>query len=124
MCMTLTSACTQYLVDFIASHKKLRRFIRLTWGPDEFLFPTLIMNSKYRSSVINNNFYYIDWSKGGSNPKTLTVDDYERLSRSDKFLARKFDISQDFKILDLLDSILARTNGKNTTSINYSTQPR
>jgi hypothetical protein len=103
MCMTLSSECAAYIVDFINSNKKLRRFIRFTWGPDEFLIPTLIMNSKFKETVINDNFYYIDWTKGGSNPKILSSDDYDLLISSDKLLARKFDFKQDTVILDLLD---------------------
>jgi len=104
MCMTLGTDCAKYVVDFIDSNKRLRRFIKFTWGPDEFLIPTLIMNSRFRNSVVNNNFYYIDWSRGGANPKTLTVEDYEVLRSSDKMLARKFDIVEDAAILDMLDS--------------------
>jgi hypothetical protein len=103
MCMTLSAECAAYVAHFIESNRKLRRFIRFTWGPDEFVIPTLIMNSAFKSTAINDNFYYIDWSKGGVNPKTLTVDDYESLLSSDKMLARKFDIKQDPQIFDMLD---------------------
>jgi hypothetical protein len=103
MCMTLSTECAAYVAEFIESNKKLRRFIRFTWGPDEFVIPTLIMNSKYRETVINDNFYYIDWSNGGPNPKTLTLADYDSIKKSGKMLARKFDIRQDHAILDLLD---------------------
>ena len=105
MCMTLEMDCVQFIVDFISSHKKLRAFAYFTWGPDEFLIPTIIMNSKFKDSVVNNNFYYIDWSGGGANPKTLTVDDFEVLQKSDKMLARKFDIAKDQKILDMIDQL-------------------
>jgi hypothetical protein len=104
MCMTLSSDCALYILSFISSNKKLRRFIRFTWGPDEFVIPTLIMNSKFKNTVINNNFYYIDWTMGGTNPKTLTAEDYDSLISSDKMLARKFDIKKDTVILDMLDS--------------------
>jgi hypothetical protein len=103
MCMTLTADCAKYVADLIDSNRRLRRFIRLTWGPDEFLIPTLVMNSAFRSTVVNDNFYYIDWSRGGSNPKILTLEDYEALCRSGKLLARKFDIRVDEGILDKLD---------------------
>lgn len=103
MCMTLGADCAEYLLNFIESDKKLRRFIRFTWGPDEFVIPTLIMNSKFSDSVINDNFYYIDWSKGGSNPKTLLAEDYNVLLTSDKMMARKFDMLRDATILDMLD---------------------
>jgi hypothetical protein len=107
MCMTLTTDCAAYVVDFIGSNRKLRIFSNFTWGTDEFLIPTIIMNSPFSKSVVNNNFYYIDWSKGGSNPKILTIDDYESIANSDKFLARKFDIREDSKILDLIDTMAA-----------------
>ena len=103
MCMTLTYECAVYIASFIESNKKLRRFIRFTWGPDEFVIPTLVMNSKFNQTVINDNFYYIDWSKGGPNPKTLTVEDYQQMMQSGKMLARKFDIRKDRVILDMLD---------------------
>jgi hypothetical protein len=104
MCMTLSNECISYVLDFIESNKKLRRFIRFTWGPDEFIVPTIIMNSKFKETVINNNFYYIDWSKGGVNPKTLLTEDYALLLSSDKLLARKFDMMEDAVILDMLDN--------------------
>jgi Core-2/I-Branching enzyme len=106
MCMTLSKDCAAYIVDFIESNKKLRNFLRFTWGADEFVIPTLIMNSIFRDTVINNNFYYIDWSKGGASPKTLRTEDYELLLASDKMLARKFDITIDSAILDKLDETI------------------
>jgi hypothetical protein len=106
MCMTITPDCASYIVDFIQKDKKLRRFIRFTWGPDEFVIPTLIMNSDFKETVINDNFYYIDWSGGGSNPKILMVEDYDKLVSSDKMMARKFDIRQDAVILDRLDKVV------------------
>ncbi|MBS1596850.1 MAG: glycosyl transferase [Bacteroidetes bacterium] len=105
MCMTLRVDCAKYVVDFVAGNKKLQRFAHFTWGPDEFLIPTVIMNSPYKDTVVNNNFYYIDWSQGGANPKTLTVEDFETLIKTDKMLARKFDISEDAIILDMLDNL-------------------
>ena len=93
MCMTLSIDCASYVAEFMNSNKKLRRFVRFTWGPDEFVIPTLVMNSKFRQTVVNDNFYYIDWSEGGANPKTLTVEDYAKMKHSGKLLARKFDIT-------------------------------
>ena len=103
MCKTVSKECAAYLVDFIESNKRLRRYLRFTWGADEFVIPTLIMNSKFRETVVNDNFYYIDWSKGGANPKTLRTEDYKLLIASGKMFARKFDVKVDSKILELLD---------------------
>jgi len=103
--MTITPACAKYVVDFIAANKKVKRFSEYAWGTDEFLIPTLIMNSDFKDTVVNDNLYYIDWSKGGSSPKIFTAEDFDTLRKSDKFLARKFDIKVDTRIMDMLDKV-------------------
>jgi hypothetical protein len=102
---TISTECARYLLKFIQENPKIRRFAKFTWAPDEYLIPTLIMNSPLRETVIPENYRYIDWSRGGSNPKILTELDFEALKKSDKLLARKFDIKTDTRILDLLDAI-------------------
>ena len=100
---TMTTECAAYLIKFIKEHPKISGFAKYTWAPDEYLIPTLIMNSSFKDSVVHDNYRYVDWSKGGPNPKILTVEDFETLSHSDKLLARKFDIKVDTRILDMLD---------------------
>ncbi|MCX6268469.1 MAG: glycosyltransferase [Bacteroidetes bacterium] len=100
---TMSHDCAAYVVKFMNDHPKLRRFCNFTWGSDEFLFQTIIMNSDYAGTVLNDVINYIDWSGGGANPKILTVKDFESLQTSDKLFARKFDIKVDSEILDLLD---------------------
>ena len=106
MCMTLSAECARYIVTFMQTHKELRRFMQYTWGPDEILIPTLIMNSAFKETVINNNFYFIDWTEGGSNPKILKLEDFDSLLHSDKLLARKFDVQVDPKILTRIDEVI------------------
>ncbi len=101
--MTLGLDCVKYITEFMESNNRIRRFSQYTWGTDEFLITTLIMNSPFKDSVINNNLYYIDWSGGGSNPKIFTIGDFEDLRTSGKFLARKFDLRVDAAVLDKLD---------------------
>lgn len=100
---TITKECAEYLVQFMKEHSKMRRFAKYTWAADEFLLPTIIMNSKLRETVVPENYRYFDWSRGGPNPKILTVEDFNALKSSDKLFARKFDIRVDTKILDMLD---------------------
>jgi hypothetical protein len=101
--MTITAPCARYVVDFMENNSKVRRFAFFSWGTDEFLITTIIMNSPFRESVVNDNLYYVDWSRGGSNPKIFTAEDLDAIRKSDKLLARKFDIRVDAHILDLLD---------------------
>ena len=102
----LTGECARYLVDFMEENATLRRFATLCWGPDEFLFATVIMNSPFRASVINNNYRYMDWSLGGANPKLLTMEDFGSLRSSDMLFARKFDMVVDSEVLDKIDTLI------------------
>jgi len=100
---TINHDCADYVVKFMNDHSELRQFCNFTWGSDEFLFQTIIMNSKYAETVMNDVINYIDWTGGGCNPKILTLFDFKSLNKSSKFFARKFDIKVDSNILDRLD---------------------
>jgi hypothetical protein len=102
---TISGECAAYLLEFVAANPKVMRYAKFTWAPDEYLIATLVMNSRFRETVVPENYRYIDWSLGGSNPKILTADDFDALKKTDKLLARKFDVKTDTKILDLLDEV-------------------
>jgi hypothetical protein len=101
---TIPGDCVHYILDYWENQPKLRRFIKLTWAPDEFIFQTILYNSAYKSTMVNDDLRYIDWSDGGVSPKTLTITDAEQLLASGKLFARKFDQDKDSAILDLLDN--------------------
>ena len=100
---TLSPACALYVVNFIEGNKKLRRFFNFTWGVDEFIFQSVLLNSHYHDVIVNNNYRYVDWSAGGARPKFLKTEDIEKLKASPAFFARKFSIDVDENILDLID---------------------
>ncbi|MGY2134569.1 beta-1,6-N-acetylglucosaminyltransferase [Hymenobacter sp. HD11105] len=100
---TMSRECAAYLVQFLDDHPQVRRFSQFTWGSDEFLLPTILLNSPLRDRIVNENYRYTDWSAGGASPKTLTEADFSRLADSPKLYARKFDLDQDAKILDRID---------------------
>jgi hypothetical protein len=99
----VSAEAAAYLIQFIERNSKLKRFMRFTWGSDEFLIATVLMNSPFKSKVLNNNLRYIDWSGGGANPKIFTTKDLDLLIQSDHFFARKFDMDVDSEILDMID---------------------
>ena len=100
---TMSSLHANTIVDYLLDYPEIVKFFRNTWGSDEFFFQTLIYNSDYRSDMVNDNLRYIDWSEGKPSPKTLTIDDAEKLINSGKLFGRKFNSKVDSKILDYLD---------------------
>lgn len=99
----LSVEAAKYLVSFIQDNAKLKKFMKFTWGADEFLITTIIMNSPYKDKVVNDNLRHIDWSRGGAHPKIFSKNDLQDLVQTDKCFARKFDINVDEDILDLID---------------------
>jgi hypothetical protein len=94
----------KYVHSVLKKRDRNWRFFKHTWGADEFLISSLIMNSPFRETVINENYHYIDRSLGGARPKTLTAEDFPLLQASDKFFARKFNRGKDHNILDRIDA--------------------
>ncbi len=100
---TLSLACAVYVVNYLDTHQKLRRFLKYTWGSDEFIFQTIIMDSPFKNKVVNNNYRLINWPGTGARPNIFGTEDFEKIMASDALFARKFDINTDENILTLLD---------------------
>jgi hypothetical protein len=79
--------------------KQVEKLVRYTWNPDELFFQVLVMNSPYRNLLTEHYGREIIWPGGVSSPKTLGMEDYERISASPALFARKFDESVDRQIL-------------------------
>jgi len=107
---TVPLECIKYLVNYIDRNHRLRRFMKLTWGPDEFIFQTILFNSPYQEHIVNTNLRYIDWSAGGASPKTFTIADKEALLASKKLYARKFDVINNADIMAEIDRKLDSKN--------------
>lgn len=107
---TVPVDCVSYILEYWDANPKLRRFIKLTWGPDEFIFQTILFNSVHKDKMVNNDLRYIDWSEGGVSPKTLTLADAPALLASGKLFARKFDQNKDNAVLEVLDKHATDTN--------------
>jgi hypothetical protein len=89
-----------------ASACLFRRYFRHTAIPDEFFFPTLAMNSEFRTQIIPKNLRYVDWPLDSTGqlehyPRTLDASDLPKIfATRDIFFARKF---ADESSLDELD---------------------
>ncbi|WP_316749130.1 beta-1,6-N-acetylglucosaminyltransferase [Pedobacter gandavensis] len=109
----LSPEVAMYVVNKVEKDKKLRQFFSFSWASDEFVFQTMILNSKYKDKVVNNNYRYIDWSAGGANPKILNETDFDKLEKTEMLFARKFDMINSPKILDLIDNQILKNGTHN-----------
>ena len=100
---TINRDCAVYLADFFKRNSEIKSFLKFTWGSDEFVIATILMNSPYYNEIVNENYRYIDWSGGGGHPKILKIEDIDPLLKSEMIFARKFDINQDAEVLDKID---------------------
>ncbi|WP_342085853.1 beta-1,6-N-acetylglucosaminyltransferase [Dyadobacter sp. OTU695] len=101
--MTLTVDAVRYILEYLQAHPEVVRFFKLTWAPDEIIFQTILYNSPFRSTLVNDNLRYIDWSDGQASPKVLTEEDLERMATSGKLFARKFDLARFPAVIEQLD---------------------
>ncbi len=101
----LSSKCVKYLYDFSQKNPKIVEYYRRTVCPNESFIQTILINSRL-FDLCNNCKRYLDFADedDSSRPRTLSAEDYPILIQDDIHFARKFEPSQDSKILDLLDA--------------------
>lgn len=93
-----------YVLDFVSRNPKILGFFKRAFAPEEMFFQTIIMNSPLKNEVVNKDEWYIDWSRAREgHPPILTKADLPLLLASEKLFARKFDVTVDSEVLDLID---------------------
>lgn len=102
---SITHNFAAYLVD---NFSNIMKYMGYSIGGDEVFVQTVIMNSPYADTVVNDNLRYIDWSDSDQPgaPKTFTMKDYDTIVNSGKFFARKFDQNKDLGVIHRLYSNL------------------
>jgi len=101
----ITKKHVNYILEYVRNKPKLIGFFKRSFAPDELFFQTVLLNSTLRETVVKNNLRYIYWGKkrGPFSPLVLTMEDADELLNSPALFARKFDIEEDERILDLID---------------------
>ena len=101
--MTIKRRCVDYLLQTIRDRPKIINYYSRTLIPEESIFNTILANNS-TLRLKNDCLRYIEWpSAASAHPKVLGVSDYANIVSSGKHFARKFDISVDAEILDMLD---------------------
>lgn len=86
--------------------KRFKGFYQHTFIPDEGFFQTVIMNTNYKGTIVNDDKRTIVWVPIGTiklRPKDFTSKDAEFLLASQGLFARKFDETVDAGILSILE---------------------
>ncbi|MDM9382433.1 beta-1,6-N-acetylglucosaminyltransferase [Chlorogloeopsis sp. ULAP01] len=106
---TLSLKCIQYLYYFCNQNPELITYYQKTCLPDESFIQTILINSEL-FNICNDNKRYIDFTNSRQgHPRILTVNHYSHLISDEIHFARKFDMSVDSKILDMLDARILQT---------------
>ncbi|MBE7176653.1 MAG: glycosyl transferase [Mucilaginibacter polytrichastri] len=106
---TLSAEAVRYILGFTRQNPAFVRYFHYCWGADEIMFPTILYNSHFRSSI-QENLLHVDWSEGHAHPKVFTTHDLPELQNSDKLFARKFDEEIDCEVIEQLALGVLRPN--------------
>ena len=104
--LTITPACAQYVIDYLKSNPHVKRYFKTVWAVDEVFFQTILANSLYKDTLVNNNLRYIELD-AGKRPINYTMADADKLTATEALFARKFDKGVSADILDYLDKLIA-----------------
>lgn len=78
--------------DFQKAHPGFLRRFRHTYCPEEIFFQTILNHSSIRENLMPEDLRYIDWNVvGGKFPPVLDESYLQKIFRTKKFFARKFD---------------------------------
>lgn len=111
----LHKKCIEYILDFLNEDQTKHRgsflkFFKGVYIPDEFFFHTILLNSPLKETILNHDLWYIQWPSGDyiPSPRILKQSDFAALMAADQLFARKFDLTQDSQVLDMIDAAIAR----------------
>jgi hypothetical protein len=99
----LSRDCLAEVLRLADAHPRLMRFFRTVQCPDEMLFQTLVMHSRFADRVLSDNYRYVQWpEQGARNPKVLDAGDFERIRASHAHFCRKLDSQASAELLPRL----------------------
>ena len=106
--MVLSYEHIKWILEFLET-KKWKKYLssfEYTSCSDEMFFQIMMLNDEKIKKEINNELlWYIEREKEANSPNTLTIKDLDKITKSDKLFARKFNINVDRAILEKLDEL-------------------
>ncbi|MBR8836292.1 MAG: hypothetical protein DSM106950_20295 [Stigonema ocellatum SAG 48.90 = DSM 106950] len=100
----LSRECIQYINSFVMNNPRFVNYFKSVFIPDELFFQTVVSNSHFKDCIFDDDLRYVDWEHPNPTPPAiLCKSDFDTLVNSPKLFARKFDITRDAEILDIID---------------------
>lgn len=96
---SITHKLALHVIETV-SDKKFRKIFNCTLCTDEVFLQTIVENSEFKNNVDSDIKREIDWNRGF--PYTWREEDFDTLSNSSNFFARKFDYIQFPEIVNML----------------------
>lgn len=93
------------ILEFHQSHPFIKWYYKNVHASDESYFHTILGNSDHLN-IGTKYWRYIEWQPHISHPKQLSEEDFETLTKSNAHFARKFNMAENPKVLDLLDEVI------------------
>lgn len=98
---SLNRDAVSYVIEYANHNKYLLKRFRHSFCSEEMYVHTVLLNSKYAHTIINDSLRYIDWSdRNGNFPANLDMSDLNSLTAGTNLFARKFEfpVSQELKL--------------------------
>lgn len=102
---SIPNYAVKYILDYVSANEEFLNDLMNCIIPKEFFLQTILMNSKYKSKVVEDNLRYILWElKNGSNPAFLDETDFKNIQSDETAIfARKTDSIISQKLINLID---------------------
>ncbi|PCE62597.1 beta-1,6-N-acetylglucosaminyltransferase [Sediminicola luteus] len=99
---SITHDFSKYIVS---QEKLISKVFKNSFASDEIFLPTLLMNSSFKDQVSPMmNLRYVDWKRG--NPYIWQEHDFDELTNSNVFFARKFSYEHSPNIMEKIKAYL------------------
>lgn len=98
----ITHECAVYICQKM-SDRRFDKIFRYSSCADEIFVQTILYNSDFFSRKADYGIRFIDWSKHGRSPETLTVEYWQQIQQSDMIYARKFNQEIDREIVEKIE---------------------
>lgn len=94
------AGCTYLTTDPEA--QRIIRWLKHAAHANEIVYQTVLLNSPLSPTIVNGHLREIDFPEHAPHPRTLRLKDFNWLTHSAGYFARKFDDNVDAEILDRL----------------------